>query len=261
MPTPGADDADGTPFQRLGELGPLDDDGLRTLYAFPADLSGVWVRGNAISSVDGGATTDGTSGGLGSFGDRRLFQVLRELADVIVVGAGTVRAENYAGAQMTVRQRQIRQDRGQREVPPLAVVSRSGRLDRDLAVLTHTEVPPLVLTCSAAAAAARSQLGAAAEVVSCSGSDPAEVDPAAILAVLAERQLTRILAEGGPTLMDTLIEHDLLDELCVTFAPMLVGGSAKRIATGSGQTVRRMRRAHLISDSDGYVYARYTRVS
>ncbi len=242
-------------------MGSLDDDGLRELYAYPQGLTRCQVRGNAISSIDGGATADGTSGGLGNTGDRRLFQVLRELADVIVVGAGTVRTENYAGAQMTVAQRRARQDRGQSEVPPIAVVTRSGQLDRTLAVLTHTEVPPLVLTCRAAVAAARVQLGTAAQVLECSGPDPDEVDPVAVLAALTERHMTRVLAEGGPTLMGTFIEHDLLDELCLTFAPMLVGGSAPRVAAGPGHVLRRMRPAHLITGSDGYLYARYTRAS
>lgn len=261
MSTLGVDHSNGTPFQLLGDCGPLDDDNLHELYAYPSDLTRAWVRGNAISSVDGGSTIDGTSGGLGGFGDRRLFQVLRDLADVIVVGAGTVRAENYAGAQMSIRGRQTRQDRGQSEVPPLAVVTRSGNLDRDLAVLTHTEVVPLVLTCSAAAKTARAHLGSSAEVVECSGSDPADIDPAELLLALAERNLVRVLVEGGPTVMDTLIEQDLLDEFCVTYAPMLVAGSAKRIAAGPGHVIRRMTRAHLISDGDGYVYARYTRAS
>lgn len=258
MSTPGVD---GTPFQLLDDCGPIDDDNLRALYAYPNDLAAVWVRGNAISSVDGGATTDGTSGGLGGFGDRRLFQVLRELADVVVVGAGTVRTENYAGVQMSIRQRQARQDRGQQEVPPLAVVTRSGNLDRDLTVLTHTEVPPLVLTCSANAKAARAQFGSSAEVIACSGADSADIDLDQMLAELAERKLVRVLAEGGPTLMDALIEHDLLNELCVTYAPVMVAGSAKRIATGPGHVIRRMTRAHLISDGDGYVYARYSRAN
>lgn len=261
MATPRVDENDGTPFRLLGDIAAVDDDQLRTLYAYPTGLPRCWVRGNAISSADGGATTDGTSGGLGNAGDRRLFQLLRELADVIVVGAGTVRAEHYAGAQMTVRQRQQRQARGQAEIPPLAVVTHSGQLDRDLAALTHTEVPPLVLTCSAAVAAANAHLGTRAHVIDCSGADPGNVDPEVILAMLAERRMTRVLTEGGPTLMSTLITHDLLDDLCLTIAPVLVGGEAIRIASGSGHAERKMRRAHLISDADGYLYARYARAS
>lgn len=255
------DDPNGTQFTLLGEREPVDDDRLCELYAYPSGLSRCRLRGNAIISLDGGATTDGTSGGLGGPGDRRLFGVLRELADVIVVGAGTARAENYAGLQMTVTQRQNRQGRGQSEIPPIALVTRSGRLDHDLPVLTRTEVPPLVLTCADAAADARARLGAAADVLDCSGDDPGEVDPAVVLTALAGRGLLRALCEGGPTLLGTFVEHDLLDELCLTSAPMLVGGAAPRITAGPGHILTRMQRAHLITDTDGYLYGRYTRVS
>lgn len=260
MASPSRGDPDGTHFTLMGQRGPVDDDGLYDLYAYPPDAPR-WVRGNAIISLDGGATTDGTSGGLGGLGDRRLFRILRELADVIVVGAGTARAENYSGAQMTVAQRRNRQRRGQSEIPPIALVTRSGRLEHDLAVLTRTEVPPLVLTCTDAAPQARTQLGAAADVVDCSDDDPAQVDPATAVAALADRGLTRMLCEGGPSLMGTFLAAGLLDEMCLTTAPVLVGGSAPRITAGAGQVLSRMWRSHLISDEEGYLYGRYTRMS
>ena len=239
----------------------VDEARLHALYAYPTDLTRPLVRGNAITSLDGGATTDGTSGGLGGTGDRRLFALLRELADVIVVGAGTARAETYGGARMTVAQRQRRQIRGQREVPPIALVTRSGMLDRELPVLTDTEVPPLVLTCSDAAAAAGARLGSAAEVIDCSGADPAAVDLRTALAALADRELPRVLVEGGPSLLGAFIDADLLDELCLTAAPILVGGSAVRIAAGDGAALTRMHRAHVITDTEGYLYLRYTRTA
>ena len=95
--------ADEPCFAVLGDGAAIDDDQMYQLYAYP-DVTGWIVRGNAIASLDGGATTGGTSGGLGGSGDRRLFAVQRELADVIVVGAGTARAENYGGARMTAGQ-------------------------------------------------------------------------------------------------------------------------------------------------------------
>ncbi|AKK27294.1 pyrimidine reductase family protein [Mycobacterium sp. EPa45] len=262
MADPSRDDPDGTYFTLIdgAPVGVVDDDRLYDLYAHPADLARCVVRGNMITSLDGGAATDGTSGGLGGRGDRRLFRVLRELADVIVVGAGTAHAENYSGAQMTVAQRGNRQRRGQSEVPPIALVTRSGRVDNDWPVLTRTEVTPLILTSADVAADTSSRLGGAAEVIACSGDEPAEVDPAVALVALAERGLRRVLCEGGPTLMGTFVDHGLLDELCLTTAPVLVGGDAPRIAAGSGHVLTAMRRAHLVSDADGYLYGRYTRV-
>lgn len=247
-------------FTLLGEHDAVDDDRMRDLYAYPAaDLRCV-VRGNAIVSLDGGATTAGTSGGLGGPGDRRLFSVLRELADVIVVGAGTARDEHYAGARMSVAQRQRRRQRGQSEVPPIALVTRRGVLDLDLPVLVDTEIPPLVLTCANAAGHAQTRLGSGIEVLDCSVGDPDLVDLSRALALLAGRGLSRVLTEGGPSLLGAFIAGGLLDELCLTTAPLMVGGAAVRIAAGADDVLTRMHRAHVITDADGYLYARYTRV-
>lgn len=243
-------------FTLLGETGPADDDRLRELYRYPA---GPVLRANVIASLDGAATTDGLSGGLGGPGDKRLFAVLRELADVIVVGAGTARAEAYAGARPTSDARNRRRRGGQSEVPPIAVVTRAGTLEPELPVLSATEVPSLVLTSSVAAPGARRRLGGCAEVIDCSSADPAEVDLHSALERLSERGLVRVLTEGGPGLLGSFVENDLLDELCLTTAPMIVGGAAARVAAGPGDVLTRMRRAHVIADSDGYLYLRYTR--
>ena len=136
-----------------------------------------------------------------------MFSLLRELADVILVGAGTVRAEGYAGARPSVAQRQHRQACGQSEVPQLAIVTKSGRLERDMPVFTRTEVPPLVFTCAAAADQTRRGLSGLADVVDCSVDDPAGVDAAAVLAALADRGLRRVLTEGGPTLFSSFVER------------------------------------------------------
>ncbi len=103
-----------------------------------------------------------------------------------------------------------------------------------MAVFTRTEVPPLVLTCTAAADEARRLLADLCEVLDCSGSDPGKVDEAVVLAVLGARGMRRILTEGGPTLLGSLIQRDMLDELCLTIAPYIVGGLARRIADGPG---------------------------
>lgn len=245
-----------TSLKLLGTDRELSHSQLPQLYRYPADQ--VVVRANFIASLDGGATVEGLSGALAGPGDRAVFVVLRELADVIVVGAGTVRSEGYSGAQLSVAQRQQRQARNQSEVPPLAVVTKTGHLDRDLAIFTRTEVAPLVLTSATVADETRRRLtGLAGEVIACSGDDPDEVDTAAIVAELADRGLHHVLTEGGPTLLGAFIEADLLDELCLTVAPFLVGGLAHRIAAGSGQLQTRMRCAHVLTDDNGYLYTRY----
>jgi riboflavin biosynthesis pyrimidine reductase len=253
------DDAAGTRLTVLGPVDKLDDGRLADFYAYPDNLAACWVRGNMIASVDGGATDDGKAGGLAGPGDRAVFSLMRHAADVIMVGAATVRIENYSGAQLPVAARQARQRRGQAEVPPIAVVTQSGDLDPNALLFTRTEVPPLILTCSRSFDDTRRRLGSVAEVIDASGPQSDGVDGATVLTILAGRKLLRVLTEGGPLFLSLLIENDLLDELCLTIAPILVGGIARRIATGPGQVHTRMQRTHVLTDDDGYLYTRYVK--
>jgi riboflavin biosynthesis pyrimidine reductase len=251
---------------RLTVLGPTDSpvdtaDEARLIefYNYPDGLQSCWVRGNMIASLDGAATDDGKAGGLAGAGDRALFALMRHAADVILVGAATVRIENYSGAQLSVAQRQARQRRGQSEVPPIAVVTRTGDLDPGARLFTRTEVPPLILTCSRSVDDTGRRLGSVAEMIDASGSDPGSVDPANALKILAERKLFRVLTEGGPLILSLLIENGLLDELCLTIAPTLASGVARRIASGPREMHTKMRRIHLLTDDEGYLYTRYVR--
>lgn len=256
-------DGDGTQFTLLGpgeELGSAD---LAAHYtypeAYPDGLRRCWVRANMITSADGGATSGGKSGELGGDGDRALFAALRELADVIVVGATTARVENYSGVQLGAAARQARRHRGQSEVPPIAVLTRSGRLDHDAKLFDHSEVPPLILTSTRAAGDTRQRLGRVAEVIDASGADSDSVDPQAALAILSERGLLRVLAEGGPATLGLFSAHDLLDELCLTVAPTLVGGTASRIVTGPADVRSALQLRHALTDAEGFLYLRYVR--
>ncbi|TRW84828.1 pyrimidine reductase family protein [Mycolicibacterium sp. 018/SC-01/001] len=253
-----SDHADGTQFTVLGSVDRLDRAAVIDRYAYPGER---WVRANMIASTDGGATSDGTSGGLGGEGDKALFSVLRELADVVLVGAATVRAEDYSGAAPTAEQRAAREARGQAAVPPIALLTRSGSVDPDAAVFQRTEVPPIVFTSAAAAPETRRTLGDLAEVVDVSGTDPESLDLGRAVDVLAERGLGRILAEGGPGILGRLIADGLLDELCLTVAPVLVGGAAGRIVTGDADDRTRLHLQQVLRDDDGYLFLRYTRVT
>lgn len=249
-----------TELRAVGAVFDTDDDArLAAFYAYPANLDRCWVRANMISSLDGGATDDGTAGGLAGPGDRALFHRMRQEADVVVVGAATVRIENYSGAQMSAAQRQDRQSRGQAEVPPIAVVTHSADFEHDAKLFTRSEVPPLILTCHETVDEARRRFGAQAEVIDASGRQTDRVDLEAVLAILDRRGMRRVLTEGGPSLLSLFIEHGVLDELCVTIAPIMVGGLARRIATGSGEAHTKMRRSHMLTDDEGYLYTRYVK--
>jgi riboflavin biosynthesis pyrimidine reductase len=191
-------------------------------YAYPKELTAPYVRVNFVSSADGAATADGRSGGLGTAADRQVFGVLRELAEVVLVGAGTVRAEGYRGARKPTR--------GAALPPPIAVVTGSADLDPTSPLFTDTRVPPIVLTGSAASQERRDALTAAgADVVIL---DP--LSPEALLGELGRRGLYRVLCEGGPRLFGDFVAAGLVDELCLTVAPVLAGGDAGRIAVGKG---------------------------
>jgi riboflavin biosynthesis pyrimidine reductase len=250
-----------TEITAVGATFDTDDDArLAAFYAYPEGLQRCWVRANMISSLDGGATDDGKAGGLAGPGDRALFARMRQEADVVVVGAATVRIENYSGAHMSVSQRQERQSRGQAEVPPIAVITHSADFEHDAKLFTRAEVPPLILTCRETVDDVRARFDALADVVDASGRHTDRVDPAAVLDILDRRGMRRVLTEGGPSLLSLFIAGDLLDELCVTIAPILVGGQARRIASGSGESHTRMRRSHLLTDDEGYLYTRYVKV-
>jgi len=253
------DDNAAARFTRLDSLTSVDAEALLELYDYPPNLSACWVRANMIVSVDGGATVDGRAGGLAGSGDRVLFKVLREIADVVLVGAGTVRTENYSGAQLSVAARQARQARGQAEVPPIAVVTASGALDPTSRLFTVTETPPLVFTTTASFLATRDRLHGRADVVEASTGDPIVVDPAAVLADLGHRGLHRVLCEGGPTLLGDIVERNLLDELALTVAPMLVAGGGPRVVSSRAPVSTGLRAAHILTDDDGYLFLRYTR--
>jgi riboflavin-specific deaminase-like protein len=194
-----------------------------------ATLDGPFVRCNMISTLDGAVTVQGRSGLLGGPSDRKVFQVLRALADVVLVGAGTVRAEGYGPARLSPELRAGRQARGRSPVPPIAVVTGAGNLDWSSPFFTDAESRPLVFTTEAAGPETRRRGEAVAEVV-VAGDD--RVDPHAVVGHLDAAGLRSVLLEGGPGLNAEVVDAGLLDELCLTVAPRLVAGSGPRAVAG-----------------------------
>lgn len=102
-------------------------------------------------------------------------------------------------------------------------------------------------------------MGTVAEVIDCSGTDPGRVDLATAMSRLADRGLLRVLSEGGPSLLGSFIAQGMLDDLCLAYAPMLLGSNAVRITGGIDHALTRMRPVHVLTDVEGYLYLRYTR--
>ncbi|OHV40747.1 hypothetical protein BCD49_09015 [Pseudofrankia sp. EUN1h] len=234
--------------------GDLTQDDLDAAYAVPVlPLGTAHVRANFVASADGAAEVDGRSGGLGGPADRRVFRTLRWLADVVLVGAGTARTEDYGPAVVPPERREIRVAAGLAPVPPIAVIS--GSLEFDPAArLFAAEVRPLLLTRASAPAERAAALREVAEVVVC-GDERVELGVA--LAELVARGLPRVLTEGGPVLHGQLVGAGLLDELCLTIAPLLGGPGHLGIVAGLPWPSARTMTLRQLLEEDGELFLRY----
>jgi riboflavin biosynthesis pyrimidine reductase len=195
------------------------------------------VRLNMIASLDGATAVAGVAGGLGGKADQALFALLRRMADVVLVAAGTVRAERYGPSTV-----------------PVAVVTRSCRLDWDSRFFTAALARPLVVTVATAPAEARARAAEVADVVVAGEHD---VDLVEAVGALGARGFRAVLSEGGPILNAQLTAAGLLDELCLTLSPLLVGGDAKRLLAGPllpGPPALRLVSA---CEEDGFLFLRY----
>jgi riboflavin biosynthesis pyrimidine reductase len=231
----------------------LDDDALAARYS--AGTANPWLRVNFVSSVDGAATHDGLSGGLGTDADHRVFDILRRLCDTVLVGAGTVRAEGYGPMRVDDASAAWRAAHGLAAQPAFAIVS--ARLDLDPASRIFTDAPvrPLVVTTGNSPEERRAELAGVADILVAGEST---LDAGAAVAALAERGLGRILCEGGPSLFGTLIAADVVDELCLTLSPRLESGEARRIATGTLLEARGLALGGVL-ESEGTLLLRYLR--
>jgi riboflavin biosynthesis pyrimidine reductase len=223
--------------------------------ATPGGAGRPWVRANMIESADGAAAVDGLSGGLGGSADHEIFGLLRALADVILVGAGTARAEAYHPARVPPRWAGLRA--GRPGTPPIAVLSARLNLDPEGPLLAQAPAGArtIVITSESAPADRRAQIARRADVIT---GGQHQVTAAAAVSALAGRGYREILAEGGPHLLSQLAGVGLIDELCVTISPVLAGGRAGRIIQGPGfPSVTRLALAHVLADDDGYLLCRY----
>jgi riboflavin biosynthesis pyrimidine reductase len=226
---------------------------LADLYAYPTSLPQQgWVRANMVATLDGSASgADGLSGTIGGAADKAVFTVLRGLADVVLVGAGTARSERYRLPAPKPEFAERRLAAGQWPAPALALVTRSGRLPEEHDLFAG-EAHSFVVTCAAADVdALRARVGHQRVIVA--GED--DVDPVIAAAQLAARGLPRILLEGGPTLLGRFESAPRIDELCLTWSPVLVAGPGPRIAHGDPAMLR-LRPAHLV-ECDGLLLGRW----
>ncbi|WP_397545368.1 pyrimidine reductase family protein [Saccharopolyspora gloriosae] len=232
---------------------------IEEFYDYPADLTRPWLRTNFVSSLDGAVTVRGSSRGLSSPADRVAMALIRDLSDLVLVGAGTAMTEGYRGVKRKEVDAQRRARFGLSEVPPIAVVTARCSLEPDSPLLTDTVVPPIVITCGSAPEARRVVLADAGADVVVAGTE--SVDLPAALAALGERGLLRVGCEGGPQLFGDLLAADLVDELCLTVSPLLAGGDAGRIANGPNLAApHAMRLLSVLHAEESLLLLRYGRL-
>ena len=221
----------------------LDDEALLALYARERP----WLRVNFVSSLDGAATRAGTSGGLSPKADRRVFDALRRLCDVVMVGAGTVRTEGYTAMRVDAESAAWRLAHGLSEHPVFCLVSARLDLDPQSPIFQDAPIRPVIMTVSSAPADRRAALAEVADVVDAGERD---VDAGRARTALIERGLAGILCEGGPSLFGSVLAADAADELCLTLAPTLEAGDARRIASGALPEPRGMSLGHVLVGGD-----------
>ena len=216
-----------------------------------------WVMAHMVGGLDGSAAIGGRVGDLSTAPDAELFRLMRALADVVLVGAETVRAEHYGVVRLPPERAAARVAAGRPATPPLAVVTRS--LDLDWSARAFADAPPeartLVITCAAADPERLEQARQAADVIVAGGD---RVDPDLALRRLAERGHRVVLCEGGPTWLGELVAAGLVDELCLTLAPLMGGDPLPVSMAPPGAPLARFALRHVLQGDDT-LFLRYER--
>ncbi|EFQ82497.1 riboflavin biosynthesis protein RibD C-terminal domain protein [Aeromicrobium marinum DSM 15272] len=232
-------------------VGPAQLEDLYPWPVWPADL--VWVRAMMVTTLDGAAAgPDGLSGSISSPEDRDVLVAVRRHADVVLIGAGTLRGERYSPMTARASDAQQRHEAGQRSAPTLAVLSGSLDLPWDLPVWAGSTHRPVVLSRDDADPGRIATARTHADLVLLP-----DLAPATIIGALVERGLRRIVCEGGPSLLRELMVAGLVDEADITVSPLFVGTSQSSV-TETMAVPARFRLVHLL-ESDGTLMARYTK--
>ncbi len=209
----------------------------------------LWLRATMVATIDGAvADADGRSGGISGEADRQLFKVLRSMADAVVVGARTAQAEHY-----------------RRATTPVVLLSRTLDLDLTTPLLATPRTPGLaevlVVAPQNVAPALRDAVTEHASAVGgiellTAGDDTLDLHET--LHLLRDRGLEHLHGEGGPALLAALLSEGLVDELCLTTSPYVVGGEAPRIVGGRPVlTSGTPWRAAALYEDEGFFFTRW----
>jgi riboflavin biosynthesis pyrimidine reductase len=220
---------------------------------------GAWVMANMVSGLDGSAAVGGRVAALSTEPDRELFRLMRALADVVLVGAETVRREGYRSIRLPPERAAAREAAGRPPTPRLAVVTRSLDLQwsgRPFAGVSAAD-RPLVITCKGADAGRLDRAREVADVLIAGGD---RVHPGQAVQQLTELGYRMVLCEGGPTLLGELVSSGRLDELCLTIAPLMGGDPLKIALSPGGSPLREFALRHVLRGGET-LFLRYERAA
>jgi len=241
--------------------GPLDATPYEALALAPEGIDRPWIALGMVSSVDGASSRTGRTAGLGGEADALAFRRLRDACDVILVGAGTVRDEDYGPAVPDEGRRRARVERGLAPAPRMVVVTATAMLAPDHRVFSGDVDArrPVIIAPGIVDGGSRTRLEALAEVAEVHLVEGDRITGQDVVAVLAALGAGGVLCEGGPTLAGTLVADDLVDELCLTVAPWLIAGPGPRIAHGPLAVTDRRLALDRVLVADDHLFLRYLR--
>jgi riboflavin biosynthesis pyrimidine reductase len=210
---------------------------------------------NFIASADGHTTVAGRSGALGDAGDRAMFHGLRERVDAVMAGPVTMRTERYGRILGKGERRRRRLERGQSPEPLACLLTRSGDVPTEIPLFAEPDARIVVF----------GDASLQERVAAC----PAQVDlvaldrqmltlTTALTRLRADYGVRTLLCEGGPTLFSALLAERLVDELCLTVAPKLVGGGhGPSLTSGSELAELQPLQLRWLLEREHALYVRY----
>lgn len=209
-----------------------------------------YVFTNFVATLDGHATLDGRSGKIAGDSDLQMLLGLRERADALMVGAGTLRAERYGRVIASDERRERREARGLTGDALAVIVSERLLLPWDIPLFTDGAGEVVIFTASDSEPA---ETPTPHTIVR----HPGGVDLSRAMEELrTEYGVRGLLCEGGPTLHAAMLERDLVDELFVTFGAKLSGGEGPGICTGLPPAARELELRWLLRDGSD-LFTRY----
>ena len=215
-----------------------------------------WVIANMVGGLDGSAAVGGRVSELSTAPDADLFVAMRALADVVLVGAETVRREGYGGFSLPEARVAARVAAGRSPEPALAVVTKSLDLDWSASPFSGPRAEKvLVITCATADSDRVERARQVAEIV-VAGHD--RVDPVEAMVQLARRGHHVVLCEGGPHWLGQLVATNQLDELCLTVSPLMGGDPLPISVSPPGGPVFQLSLMQVLADGDT-LFLRYER--